>query len=119
MMNSGTIQSADQPFFHMREALVEAKLITQKRAGDAVYVTTLAEELRDIEAKIIALEDAGKSGPSTSGSAGPEPVLHFLPDAEWIHSKACELDARLRRLQPASVEPKVTASLLDGTTDKR
>ncbi len=36
----------------IRPVLVEAKLLTEKHAGDAIYVATLAEELRNIEAKI-------------------------------------------------------------------
>lgn len=117
-MNSGMIQPAEQPFFYMKQALVEAKLITKKHACDAVYVTTLAEELRDIEAKIIALEVADNSGPSTLGKIGPEPLPQSLPGTEWIHSKACELEARLRCIQPSSVETKVSTSYLDGRTAK-
>ena len=42
----------------IRPALAEAKLMTAKRARDAVYVVTLAEELRSIEEKIAAREKA-------------------------------------------------------------
>ena len=42
----------------IRPALVEAKLMTDKRARDAVYVVTLAEELRSIEEKIAVMEEA-------------------------------------------------------------
>jgi hypothetical protein len=108
MMNSGMIQPSEQPFFYMRQALVEAKLITKKHACDTVYVTTLAEELRDIEAKIIALESADHLGPSVSGKVGSEPLPQFVPGAEWLHNKACELEARLRRIQPPSVETRVS-----------
>jgi hypothetical protein len=71
-----------------------------------VYVTTLAEELRDIEAKIIALESADHPGPSLS--VGPEPLPQFVPGAEWIHNKACELEARLRCIAPPSVDTRVS-----------
>jgi hypothetical protein len=39
----------------IRPALVEAKLLTDKHARDAVYVVTLAAELRSIEGKIVAM----------------------------------------------------------------
>ena len=42
----------------IRPALVEAKLLTDKHARDAVYVVTLTEELRSIEEKIAAMEEA-------------------------------------------------------------
>jgi len=106
MMNSGMIQLSEQPFFYMRQALVEAKLLTKKHACDAVYVTTLAEELHDIEAKIIALESADHPGPSVS--VGPEPLPQFVPGADWIHNKACELEARLRRIEPSSADSRVS-----------
>jgi hypothetical protein len=41
-------------FFFMRQALVEARLMSDKRACDAVYVATLAEKLRNIEKNIAA-----------------------------------------------------------------
>lgn len=116
MMNSGVIQPSQQPFFYMRQALIEAKLITKKHASDAVYVTTLAEELRDIEAKISALEGADIPGRSSSEEVGPETLTQSLPGAEWIQCKACELEARLRRIQPPSVQTKASAASLDGRT---
>ena len=87
-------------FFFMRQALVEARLMSDKRACDAVYVATLAEELRSIEKKIAALEQIRRSPIDenlTQVSAVPAP--EDLPDADWIHRKARELELRLRGIE--------------------
>ena len=87
-------------FFFMRQALVEARLTSDKRACDAVYVATLAEELRNIEKKIAALEHVRRSRMDKNlvqVSVGPAP--EDLPDADWIHRKARELELRLRGVE--------------------
>ena len=87
-------------FFFMRQALVEARLMSDKRACDAVYVATLAEELRNIEKNIAALEQIRHSPIDeniTQVSAVPAP--EDLPGADWIHRKARELELRLRGVE--------------------
>lgn len=87
----------------IRPALDEAKLITEKRAGDAVYVATLTEELRNIEAKIAAMEEAAQLCASAAavqfGLAG---ASEDLPDAKWIRAKSGELERRLRHIEQSS-----------------
>ena len=69
--------------------------MTAKHAGDAIYVATLAEELRRIESKIAAAEDAlhlpQNSTLNNTGEQGHGVV--------WFHDKAGELDSRLRRIE--------------------
>jgi len=67
----------------IRPALVEARLITDKHAADAVYMATLAEELRNIEAKIAAMEEANQFG------------LSVVATPEW----ACACDRTQSRRQ--------------------
>ena len=84
----------------MRQALVEAWLMSDKRACDAVYVATLTEELHNIEKKIAALEQIRRTPIDenlTHVSAVPAP--DGLPDADWIHRKALELELRLRGVE--------------------
>ena len=52
----------------IRPALVEAMLLTEKHAGDAVYMATLAEELRNVEAKIAAMEEVTQFGSSATAA---------------------------------------------------
>ena len=87
-------------FFFMRQALVEARLMSDKRACDAVYVATLAEELRNIEKKIAAFEQIRRS-PIDENLIQVSAVLppEDLPDADWIHRKARELELRLRGVE--------------------
>ena len=90
----------DAGFFFMRQALVEARLISGKRGCDAVYVATLAEELRNIEKKVAAFEESrGLTTDVSSAQLEPPPAAEDLPDVEWIHRKACELDRRLRSVE--------------------
>jgi hypothetical protein len=92
----------------MRQALVEARLMSEKRACDAVYVATLAEELRNVEKKIAALEEAYRSAVDQSTSqvlSVPSP--EDLPDAEWIRQKARELGLRLHRVEQASKPERI------------
>ena len=86
----------------IRPALVEAKLMTAKRARDAVYVATLAEELRSIEGKLAALEESMHlvslpEGDLALGRAYRPP--QDGPDAHWIRTKSSELTQRLRRIE--------------------
>lgn len=86
--------------FHLfRPTIVEARLMTAKRAEDVVYVATLAEELRGIEREIrlreVALEPVAGSRHESIASREPEEEH----TAEWIRGKCRELDARLRRIE--------------------
>ena len=87
----------------IRPALVEARLITNKHAGDAVYMATLAEELLGIEAKLAAMEVAvqlGSSAPAARSSDCREP--EDWSDASWVRAKSRELELRLRRIEQSS-----------------
>jgi len=97
MAVTGMNHRSDAGFFFMRQALVEARLMSDKRACDVVYVATLAEELRNIEKKIAALED-GRSPASDESLGCPDDS----PGTEWIHRKARELAVRLRCVEQAS-----------------
>lgn len=101
----------DEGFFFMRQALLEARLITGKRACDAVYVATLVEELRNIEEKIAALEKACRSvvDESTTKVLSPRSPEES-PDAEWIHRKARELGLRLRSVEKASKHERLAGT---------
>jgi len=89
----------------IRPALVEAKLMTDKRARDAVYVVTLAEELRTIEEKIAAMEEAlqlvSERGDALARERGCRP-RQDAPDANWIRAKSKELDHRLHRIEQSA-----------------
>ena len=89
--------------FVIRPALVEAKLMTEKHARDAVYVATLTEELRNIELKITVTEETLQLG-SVSGSSEPRSSREprDWTDARWISEKSSELDLRLRRIEESS-----------------
>ena len=91
--------------YAIRPALMEARLITDKHAADAVYVATLSEELRNIEAKITAMEEANQCGVSVvANRSGPLLAAEHSPDANWIRTKSRELVARLRRVEQSSIE---------------
>lgn len=103
MATAKTHRFPDLAPYVIRPALVEAKLITDKRAHDAVYVVTLTEELRNIEVKIAATEEGLQLGSSTAA------VPHGTclapaegPDANWIRTKSSELVLRLRRIEQLS-----------------
>lgn len=101
----------DVASYAIRPALAEAKLITQKHAGDAVYVATLTEELRAIEARIAAAEEAVHLGSSAAPvELRPRRAPEDMPDANWIRAKSRVLGLRLRRIEIArstklSLEP--------------
>ena len=89
----------------IRPALVEAKLLTDKHARDAVYVVTLAAELRSIEDKIVAMEEtlqlvSQQEDALALGSACRTP--QDGPDAHWIRAKSSELSQRLRRIEQSA-----------------
>ena len=71
----------------------------------------MAEELRNIEKKVAALEvvyrRASNDGTSQVSRLAPP---KDLPDAEWIHQKARELDRRLRSVEQFSKQEKIAAS---------
>ena len=95
----------------MRQALVEAKLMSEKRACDAVYVATLTEELRKIDKKIASFEQTRHSVVDESSThAQPFSALEDLPDADWIHQKARELELRLRGVEQAFKDENVSGS---------
>ena len=74
--------------YAIRPALVEGKLITEKHAGDAVYVATLAEELRNIETQIAAMEAAAQISSSAAAvQLGARRVPEDWPDASVVSHK--------------------------------
>ncbi len=104
MATTKTKHPSDLDCHIIRPALVEAKLMTAKRARDSVYVATLTEELRSIEVKIAATEEGLQLNSSMAAvlhGSGPAPTN--LPDAEWIRTKSGELDLRLRRIEQVSI----------------
>jgi len=90
----------------IRPALAEAKLITPKRARDTVYVATLAEELRSIEGKITAVEEALHLGPEGAPELPSRDHERGTPEGDpdtvWIRTKSGELDLRLRRIEQSN-----------------
>jgi hypothetical protein len=111
MAVTGVNHLPDAGFFFMRQALVEARLMSEKRACDAVYVATLTEELRNIEKKITALERIRRSVVEEgSTQAPPLPASEDLPGTDWIHQKARELELRLRGVEQAFKDENVAGS---------
>ena len=103
MTNSKGNYTPELASYSIRPALVEARLITEKYAGDPVYVVTLAEELRDIEAKIAAREQAAQAGSSPAAAhIEVPPITEDMLNANWIRSKSGELESRLRRIERSS-----------------
>src|ERR1035441_9746735 len=79
----------DLAHYVIRSALVEAKLMTESLARDAVYAATLTEELRNIEVKIAATEKALQLGSfATSIQQRPCCAPKDRPDAKWIREKS-------------------------------
>lgn len=87
--------------YRIRPALVEARLMSKKRARDVIYIATLSEELRNVEAEIVAIEHDLQLISSTSAKDEAFAPSQ-LPDVDWIHSKSGELEARLHRIQQVS-----------------
>jgi hypothetical protein len=111
MAVTGMNRLPDAGLSFMRQALVEARLMSEKRACDAVYVAALAEELRNVEKKIAALEEACRSAVDESTTQVLSlPSPEDLPDAEWIHQKARELGLRLRRVEQASKPERIAGT---------
>ena len=111
MTVTGVNLPPDARLFFMRQALVEAKLMSEKRACDAVYVATLTEELRNIEKKIASFEQTRRSVVDESSTQAP-PLLapEDLPDVDWIHQKARELELRLRGVEQAFKDENISGS---------
>lgn len=102
MATAKTNHLPDLALYVIRPALVEARLISEKRAHDAVYVATLSEELRTIEAKIAAQEQTlhlVSQQPETAASESDGQPSSDGHDAKWIRAKSSELDCRLRRIE--------------------
>ncbi len=102
MTSTKTSSRAFLATYLFRPAIVEAKLMTAKHARDAVYVATLAEELRAIDSKLSAMESAQQVElPPDPEAARPRPcrMPEDGPDADWIREKSDELDLRLRRIE--------------------
>ena len=104
--------------YMIRPALVEAKLMTDKRARDAIYVVTLAEELRAIEKKIAAMEEAlqlvSQQGDAPAqGSA----CRQDAPDANWIRAKSNELAHRIHRIKQSAKSKYITLKPRRGGRD--
>ena len=102
MASTKTSSPASSAIYLFRPAIVEAKLMTAKHARDAVYVATLAEELRAIDSKLSIIETAQQADlPSDADAARPRPcrMPEDGPDANWIREKSGELDRRLRRIE--------------------
>ena len=103
MATTKTNRLPDLAPYVIRPALVEAKLMTDKRACDAVYVVTLTEELRNIEVKIAAREEGLQLGSSTAAVRHETRLAPAeRPNANWIRTKSSELDLRLRRVEQLS-----------------
>jgi hypothetical protein len=107
MIGRNTDQWTSMVSYKIRPALAEARLMSKKRARDAVYVATLTEELRDIEAEIAAVENdlqLSSAAGTKDETSVPSPQL---PDADWIHTKSGELEARLHRIQQSPIDLKL------------
>ena len=83
----------------IRPALVEAHLITDKRARDAVYAATLGEELCAIEDRLASLERELQLNSAECSELCHPTAPPDHPDANWIRAKSNELEARLRRIE--------------------
>lgn len=109
-MGRSTDQWTSMVSYKIRPALAEARLMSKKRARDAVYVATLTEELRDIEAEIAAVENDLQLSPAADTKNEMPAPPPEVPDAEWIHTKSGELEARLHRIQQSPVDLKLWKS---------
>lgn len=91
--------------YDLRPTLVEARLITDKHAHDAPYVAALSEQLRQVERKITALEEAlHLDSPCAEATpAMQETPADPLPDLNWIRTKSSQLCSRLRHIEESSV----------------
>lgn len=91
----------------IRPALVEARLVTNKHAGDAVYMATLAEELLSIEGRIAAMEQSAPVGSvAPSSRIGDSHGSKDWFNADWIRTKSSELELRLRRIEQRPTNDK-------------
>jgi hypothetical protein len=101
MAAAKTNHLSDPARYVIRPALAEAKLMTEKHARDAVYVTTLTEELRNIERMIATMETSLELAVSPAPEGERIPEAAESSAAKWIRSKSGELDRRLRRIEQA------------------
>jgi hypothetical protein len=103
-MNTKTSSPTMLAIHLFRPVISEAKLMNQKHAHDPIYVATLAEELRSIDRKLAAMEDALhvertaylKTEFTSSIAADSDQA------AQWIRMKSAELDIRLHRVESLS-----------------
>lgn len=107
MMGRHSDQWTSTVSYRIRPALAEARLMSKKRARDAVYVATLTEELRDIEAEIAAVENDLQLSSSIDTKEKTPAMPPEFPDADWIHTKSEELEARLHRIQQLRIDLKL------------
>src|SRR5271157_772935 len=93
----------------IRPTLVEAKLMTEKHARDAVYVATLTEELRNIELKI------GNGRDDADGlSYGLEPARSW-PCSQGVVGR--RLDSR--EVQRIGSTPPPHREIVEATVSRR
>jgi hypothetical protein len=107
MIGRNTDQWTSMVSYKIRPALAEARLMSKKRARDAVYVATLTEELCDIETEIAAVENDLQLSFSEATKEEAPALPPGVPDADWIHTKSGELDARLQRIQQSPINLKL------------
>jgi hypothetical protein len=90
--------------YGIRPTLVEARLISDKHANDAAYISALSEQLRDIERNIAALEESLRLHSSSGEVPGSihESSGERTPDINWIRTKSSQLCSRLRRIEETS-----------------
>jgi len=89
----------------IRPTLVEARLLNEKHACDAGYLVGLAQQLRNVEVKIAALEQALRLDPSATDK-WLENVSGSQVDINWIRAKSSQLGCRLRRLEESCTHRK-------------
>jgi hypothetical protein len=87
-----------------RPVISEAKLMNRKHAHDPIYVATLAEDLRTIDKKLAAMEDALHVERTAFLQTEFTSTIAADSDlaAEWIRMKSAELDIRLHRIETLS-----------------
>lgn len=107
MIGRNTDQWTSMVSYKIRPALAEARLMSKKRARDVVYVATLTEELRDIETEIAAVENDLQLSFSEATKQETHASPPEVPDADWIHTKSGELEARLHRIQQSPITLKL------------
>lgn len=95
MFSGKSVRQHGPDLASLRPAIVEGKLMTDKRAQDSKYVVLLAEELRNIEKAVEAAESPGEltsSDQKQDRESSPR-------NATWFHQKCAQLDLRIRHLE--------------------